>query len=194
MIYGGNMMSNFSGAINSQDNDMAKDVLLSEIHKVLDKNPEVLIEALNNSGIATSSTISKRELIHKVVEALYESKKFRDNISKIIIQNNEQESYNNLTGQNVGKVTSSISDAGPKIGGGAAGGGVVGAIAGAVDSIFGTVGKFKEAKTQKQDAKNKLLAGLLEDKPKKTNYLPIIIIGGVLLIGGIVAYVSLKEK
>ena len=53
MIYGGNMMSNFSGAINSQDNDMAKDVLLSEIHKVLDKKPEVLIEALNNSEIAT---------------------------------------------------------------------------------------------------------------------------------------------
>ena len=80
MIYGGNMMSNFSGAINSQDNDMAKDVLLSEIHKVLDKNPEVLIDALNNSEIATPSTISKRELIHKVVEALYESEKFRDNM------------------------------------------------------------------------------------------------------------------
>ena len=94
MIYGGNMMSNFSGAINSQDNDMAKDVLLSEIHKVLDKNPEVLIDALNNSEIATPSTISKRELIHKVVEALYESEKFRDNISKFVIEGNEEESSN----------------------------------------------------------------------------------------------------
>ena len=79
------MMSNFSGAVNSQDNNMAKDILLSEIHSVLDKNPEVLIEALNNSGIATSSTISKRDLIHKVVEALYESEKFRDNISQFVI-------------------------------------------------------------------------------------------------------------
>ena len=188
MIYGGNMMSNFSGAINSQDNDMAKDVLLSEIHKVLDKNPEVLIDALNNSGIATPSTISKRELIHKVVEALYESEKFRENVSKFVIEENE--SYNNGDGKGVSSIMEGLS----KTGGGAASGGVVGAIAGAVDSIFGTVGKFKEAKTQKQADKNKLLASILEDKPKKTNYLPIIIIGGVLLIGGIVAYVSLKQK
>jgi hypothetical protein len=188
MIYGGNMMSNFSGAINSQDNDMAKDVLLSEIHKVLDKKPDVLIEALNNSEIATPSTISKRELIHKVVEALYESKKFRDIISQIVIENNE--SYNNGDGKGVSSIMEGLS----KTGGGAASGGVVGAVSGAIDSIFSTVGKFKEAKTQKQSDKAKLLASILEDKPKKTNYLPIIIITGVLLIGGIVAYVSLKEN
>ncbi len=169
MIYGGNMMSNFSGAINSQDNDMAKDVLLSEIHKVLDKNPEILIDALNNSGIATPSTISKRELIHKVVEALYESEKFRDNISQFVIEGNEQESSNF-----VGAI---IATAGTTIG-----------------AIFKGVQNKNQTKAQKEADKKKLEAFLLEDKPKKTNYLPIIIIGGVLLIGGIVAYVSLKEK
>ena len=169
MIYGGNMMSNFSGAINSQDNDMAKDVLLSEIHKVLDKNPEVLIDALNNSGIATPSTISKRELIHKVVEALYENEKFRENISKFVIEGNEQESSNF-----VGAI---IATAGTTIG-----------------AIFKGVQNKNQTKAQKEADKRKLTASLLEDKPKKTNYLPIIIIGGVLLIGGIVAYVSLKQK
>ena len=169
MIYGGNMMSNFSGAINSQDNDMAKDVLLSEIHKVLDKNPEVLIDALNNSGIATPSTISKRELIHKVVEALYENEKFRENISKFVIEGNEQESSNF-----VGAI---IATAGTTIG-----------------AIFKGVQNKNQTKAQKDADKRKLTASLLEDKPKKTNYLPIIIISGVLLIGGIVAYVSLKQK
>lgn len=169
MIYGGNMMSNFSGAINSQDNDMAKDVLLSEIHKVLDKNPEVLIEALNNSEIATPSTISKRELIHKVVEALYESEKFRDNISKFVIEGNEQESSNFV-------------------------GAIIAAAGTTVGAIFKGVQNKNQTKAQKEADKRKLTASLLEDKPKKTNYLPIIIIGGVLLIGGIVAYVSLKQK
>ena len=150
-------MSNFSGAINSQDNDMAKDVLLSEIHKVLDKNPEILIEALNNSEIATPSTISKRELIHKVVEALYESEKFRDNISKIVIEGNEQESSNF-----VGAI---IATAGTTLG-----------------AIFKGVQNKNQNKAQKEADKNKLLASILEDKPKKTNYLPIIIITGVLLI------------
>lgn len=168
MIYGGNMMSNFSGAINSQDDDMAKDVLLSEIHKILDKNPEILIEALNNSEIATSSTISKRELIHKVVEALYESEKFRENISKFVIENNE--SYNNAVGAIVAGALTSI------------------------NAIFKGVQNKNKTKAQKEADKKKLLASILEDKPKKTNYLPIILIGGVLLIGGIVAYVSLKEN
>lgn len=168
MIYGGNMMSNFSGAINSQDNDMAKDVLLSEIHKVLDKNPEILIEALNNSEIATPSTISKRELIHKVVEALYESEKFRENVSKFVIEENE--SYNNVVGAIVaGSLT-------------------------AFNQIFKGVQNKNQTKAQKEADKNKLLASILEDKPKKTNYLPIIIISGVLLVGGIVAYISLKQK
>jgi hypothetical protein len=169
MIYGGNMMSNFSGAINSQDNDMAKDVLLSEIHKILDKSPEVLIDALNNSEIATPSTISKRELIHKVVEALYESEKFRDNVSKFVIEGNEQES-SNFVGAIISASTTTLS------------------------AIFKGVQNKNKRKEQKEADKNKLLASVLEDKPKKTNYLPIILIGGVLLIGGIVAYVSLKEK
>ena len=169
MIYGGNMMSNFSGAINSQDDDMAKDVLLSEIHKILDKNPEILIEALNNSEIATSSTISKRELIHKVVEALYESEKFRDNISKFVIEGNEEESSNFV-------------------------GAIIAAAGTTIGAIFSGVQNRNKSKAQKEADKKKLVASLLEDKPKKTNYLPIIIIGGVLLIGGIVAYVSLKQK
>jgi hypothetical protein len=168
MIYGGNMMSNFSGAINSQDNDMAKNVLLSEIHKVLDKNPEVLIDALNNSGIATPSTISKIELIHKVVEALYESEKFRENVSKFVIEENE--SYNNVVGAIVaGSLT-------------------------AFNQIFKGVQNRNQTKAQKEDDKRKLLASILEDKPKKNSYLPIIIITSVLLVGGIVAYISLKQK
>lgn len=169
MIYGGNMMSNFSGAINSQDNDMAKDVLLSEIHKVLDKNPEILIDALNNSGIATPSTISKRELIHKVVEALYESEKFRDNISKFVIEGNEQESSNFV-------------------------GAIIAAAGTTIGAVFSGVQNRNKNKAQREADKKKLLATVLADEPKKTNYLPIIIIGGVLLIGGIVAYVSLKQK
>jgi hypothetical protein len=169
MIYGGNMMSNFSGAINSQDNDMAKDVLLSEIHKVLDKNPEILIDALNNSGIATPSTISKRELIHKVVEALYESEKFRDNVSKFVIEGNEQESSNFV-------------------------GAIIAAAGTTIGAVFSGVQNRNKNKAQREADKNKLLATVLSDEPKKTNYLPIIIIGGVLLIGGIVAYVSLKQK
>lgn len=169
MIYGGNMMSNFSGAINSQDNDMAKDVLLSEIHRILDKNPKVLIEALNNSGIATSSTISKRELIHKVVEALYESEKFREIISKNVIEGNEQEGSNFV-------------------------GAIIAAAGTTLGAIFKGVQNKNQTKAQKEADKRKLVASLLQDEPKKTNYLPIIIISGVLLIGGIVAYVSLKDK
>lgn len=169
MIYGGNMMSNFSGAVNSQDNNMAKDILLSEIHRVLDKNPEVLIEALNNSGIATSSTISKKDLIHRVVEALYESEKFRDNISQFVIEGNEQDSSNFV-------------------------GAIIAAAGTTIGAIFSGVQNRNKTKAQKEADRKLLVASLLEDKPKKTKWLPIVLIGGILLIGGAVAYVSLKNK
>jgi hypothetical protein len=207
MIYGGNMMSNFSGAVLSNDKEMTKDVVLSEVHKILDKSPEVLIEALNKSGQAISKNASKKELVHLTVENLYDNPKFRENISALIISGNET-NYNNADGDIMDKFKglfskgnsdgtdgSSIAiDAGSKIGGGASSGGVVGAIAGAIDSVFGTVGKFKDAKNQKEADKRKLQMSLLSDDSKKTNWLPIVLIGGVLLIGGAVAYISLKEK
>lgn len=204
MIYGGNMMSNFSGAVLSNDKDMTKDVVLSEVHKILDKSPEVLIETLNKSGQAISKNASKKEIVHLTVENLYDNPKFRENISALIITGNENQ-YNNADGALMGKLQGLFS----KVGGGSTGGSTGGAsapqvtvgadpisaIAGAIGSIFSFAKSKGDAKTAKEADKRKLQMSLLsDDGSKKTNWLPIVLIGGILLIGGAVAYVSLKSK
>lgn len=180
MIYGGDIMSNFSGAIMSNDKQMQKDILLSEIHKILHKNPKSLIEALKNAGVDVPSRISNRHLVHLVVEAVYENAKFRENVG-LLISENQHSNFSNGDG------------AGSKILSGASSGGVVGSIAGAVDSIFGFAKSKTDAKAQKEADKQRLLLSLAEDK-KKSNLLPIIIIASVLLIGGAIAVVSLRNK
>lgn len=180
MIYGGDIMSNFSGAIMSNDKQMQKDILLSEIHKILHKNQKSLIEALKNAGVDVPSRISNRHLVHLVVESAYENAKFRENVG-LLISERQHSNFSNGDG------------AGAKILSGASSGGVVGSIAGAVDSIFGFAKSKTDAKSQKEADKQRLLLSLAEDK-KKSNLLPIIIIASVLLIGGAIAVVSLRNK
>lgn len=203
MIYGGDIMSNFSGSIMSNDKEMQKDILLSEIHKILHKNPKSLIEALKNSGVDVPSRISNKHLVHLVVEAVYENAKFRENIA-LLIAENQTSNFSNANGELVDKIKaffqerkaskdSDSSDSTDSKGGVAVGGGVVGAVAGAVNSIFGFAKSKSDAKAQKEADKQKLILALSEDK-KKSNLLPIIIIASVLLIGGAIAVVSLRSK
>ena len=200
MIYGGNMMSNFSGAVLSNDKDMTKDVVLSEVHKILDKSPEVLIETLNKSGQAISKNASKKEIVHLTVENLYDNPKFRENISALIITGNENQ-YNNADGALMGKLQGLFSKSSSDSSGGAStpqvtvGADPISAIAGAIGSVFSFAKSKGDAKTAKEADKRKLQMSLLsDDGSKKTNWLPIVLIGGILLIGGAVAYVSLKSK
>jgi len=205
MIYGGDIMSNFSGSIMSNDKEMQKDILLSEIHKILDKNPKSLIDALKNSGVDVPSDISKKHLIHLVVEAVYENTKFRENIAFLIAQN-QHSNFSNANGELFDKIKgffnksgdgssdSTAEGAGGKILGGAASGGALGAISGAVNSIFGFAKSKTDAKTQKEADKQKLILALTQEEKKKSNLMPIIIIASVLLIGGAIAVVSLRNK
>ena len=211
MIYGGDLMSNFSGGVRSGDDSMTEDVILSEISKILYKNPSILVETLNQSGISTKNSISKTELINSVVEALYSSNDFRNSISYVIVNGNKDK-YSNADGEFFNKLKGALgglggggdssggaTSGGASSGGGlqvqSGGGGVVGSVASAIGSIFGTVKSFKDAKNQKEDAKSKLQMSILNaDNDKKKSLLPVVLIGGILLIGGIVAYISLKEK
>jgi len=198
-------MSNFAGSVKYGDSEMAKGVILSRLSKLIEKEPKTVIKSLRDSGVKVSDNASKIDLIDKSVEALYDNKRFRVEVSSDLLKSSEQysnssgsfdfSSISNLFGGGDGTDPASIGvDTALKVGGGGASGGIVGAIAGAVDSIFGTVGKFKDAKNQKEADKRALQLQLLADEKKKTNWLPVIIISGVLLIGGVVAFVSLRNK
>ena len=73
---------------------------------------------------------------------------------------------------------------------------IIGAIVGLIDAGFQWGTASKKAKTAEEIAKAKIYADLFsKDKKKNKNYwIPIVVVGGVLLVGGIVIYFALKEK
>jgi len=80
--------------------------------------------------------------------------------------------------------------------------GFVGAIVGAVGSATGSIADWKraqiEAKAQKDSDRMALIQSLIDRKSgvsdNKKNYLPIIIIGSVFLVGSVIAIVVLRRK
>tara|TARA_R110000787_G_scaffold44415_8_gene109029 strand:- start:543 stop:899 length:357 start_codon:yes stop_codon:yes gene_type:complete len=88
-------------------------------------------------------------------------------------------------GVTIGKATAAGTQSGGWIGA------IVGAIIGSVDAAFGVGTAKKRAKIEEERYRQELIGELFEEK--KTNFTPIYIIGGVLLVGGIVTYFALKE-
>lgn len=212
MIYEGDTFHNFAGSMFSADKNMTKDVLFSELHRLIDTEPEVVAKTLKNSGVYVPNKPNKKKLIHLTVENLYENKAFRSNISNVIgsKMGSSDINYSNIIGDgatrsaNVNKVavdsgklkvggSTATQGVGKVIGGGASSG-VIGAVSGAVDSIFGFAKSKTEAKTQKEADKQRLIQSLIQNKQGKTNWLPIVLISSVLLIGGIIAIVELRKK
>lgn len=77
--------------------------------------------------------------------------------------------------------------------GAGASGGIAGAIAGAIGAIFTFGASRQNRKAEEERAKQELYNKLLTDK-EQTNWIPVIVIGGVILIGGIVAFFALRNN
>jgi len=205
-------MSNFSGGVISNDIEMTKDVVLSKIYHLIDKEPNELISSLKISGVKISDTASKRELIDKSIDALYSNKTFQREVSKHIAVTSPKfingtvttPEFSNGSGDIMEKLSGLFGGGGSGGEGGSSGGGgstmpqvtvgadPISAIAGAIGSIFSFASAKTNKNAQKDADKNKLIQSLLQDDDKKTNWLPIVIIGGVLLIGGAIAFITLR--
>ena len=178
MIYGGDLMSNFAGSMKHEDSEMTKDVILSKVSKLIEQEPNKLIKALKDSDVSIEESTSVVNLIDKTIDSLYSNEKFRGEIAKLFIISSPK--FSNIDGVSTPDVT--------------VGSDPVSAIAGAIGSIFSFGTSIKQSKTQEESDKRRLQMQLLQGDEKKTNWLPIVIIGGVLLIGGIVAFISLRGK
>jgi len=83
-----------------------------------------------------------------------------------------------------------------------AGGAIVGAITSAVGSATSSIADLQrakiEAKAQKDSDRMALIQSLIDRRngvtSNKKNYLPIIIIGSVFLVGSVIAIVVLRRK
>lgn len=174
MKFGGDFQSNLASAKASKNKDYAKDVILDEVARIIYLEPMVIAKALNNSGVKTSKNPTKNELIDKVVDNLYDNASFRRNIGNVISQQNPPYSY--LDPSAIAGAVQAVAEQSTAI----------------VNGIFGAVQRKQELNQEKERTKQ-----LLYDKifgQEKKNYMPIVLIGGVLLIGGVVLFLALRDK
>lgn len=207
MRYQGNFAENIINASRSNDKRLAKEIVLDETSRLIQDRPESIIKALTESDVSVQANASTASLINKVSYNIVNNSIFQKNLEVAIAENQNvslpnRGGYSNLgvdvkdmtvAGAEAATSGGAVQDAAGKVGGGAATGGVVGAIAGAVGSIFDFATSQTELKSEEEQAKAMMYAKIFGEE-KKTNWMPIIIIGGVLLVGGLVAWRVLAKK
>jgi len=203
-----NFFNNFSNA-NGCSLDVKKDILLDEIAQLISKHKPLVVEALNKNGANIKPSISDKNTASLVVDYIYKSEEFRNDINMLVIALNSDvltSDFYSAEGGFLDKIKSlfnknggadSVGDVANSTASGASGGGLVGAIVGLVGGVTQSVFNQKAAKAdlarEKEATKSELYKKLLGGD-KKTNWIPIIVVGGVFLVGAIILITTLKRK
>jgi hypothetical protein len=189
--------------------------ILRKTALLINERPDFVIDALNASG-STYNGSSKLELVESTINALHTNRAFQKNLS-LLIGYNDLKVLNNVkkikpeiwykangksdkqllkdSGETMVKATMGGQSSIPVPIVGA----VIGAVIGAVDVTFQWLGSGKNKKIAKENDRNELINEVFsnEEEPENTDkkkWIPIAIVSGVLLTGGIVAYFTLLRK
>ena len=182
MRYHANISENIVNAAKANDKALVREIVLDEIVTLIEENPKVLSEALRNSKVKVSDSPTKEELINKSAYALVNNSIFKKNISVVFAA----QSQNRTPARE--EFSNENAKGGAKGGGGKGGGGnMVSSIADAVSSIFNFATSSKNLKSEEAKAKADMYSAIF-GKEKKRNWLPVVAIAGVLLIGAIVVW------
>tara|TARA_R110000824_G_scaffold139685_13_gene304996 strand:+ start:5001 stop:5579 length:579 start_codon:yes stop_codon:yes gene_type:complete len=185
------ILEHYSNANGSEDMDFKRDLILDEIAFAIKKNPKQIIQALRNSKVKISENSNNKTIGIKLIDNIYTNQKLKKEITLIIAKQNSK--YSNTNGD---KITNAIKTTGTSTAAGASGGGVAGGIIGAIGGITQSVFDWKTAESQAQTEKLKAQTALMDKLSggSQKKWLPIVIVGGVLVIGAIVIFFTLKKK
>lgn len=173
---GKSFKSNFMNAIGSNDVELQRDIILDQIAELIKTNVSLVVDALIKSGVSVPDRYTKIDIINLVSEAIYNNAEFQKNIAFLIQKKTLNFSNGTGDGSKIGGALSSFFSTG-------------------LSSVFSVIGSVQDRKAAEANAKASLYGKIFgDDQAQKTNYLPYIIIGGVLLLGGIIAVVVLKGK
>lgn len=186
MRFNGNVIENLQAAAKSKDKYLIKDIIIDEMSNIIDSNPDRMIKALRESKVDVSDNVSKQKLIKLASRNLHNNRIFQKNLAVIIVKKGNATPHD-FSSSN-GKGTEGASS-----GGSGGGGNIISSIADMVGSISQWGASSKDLKAEEQRSKNAMYEKIFGGK-KKTNWLPIVVIAGVLVIGGIVVWKTTGKK
>lgn len=199
------------------EKEKAQNKVLREIATLIDEHPASVASALNHSNTFFKYPYTEGELVDAVSYAIVNNRLFQKNISVVIaykevgllnkgvtVNPREFVEFSNIGGKgtkidagdlaaDIGSTIAQSTAQGAEQGGWI--GAIVGAVAGVVSGGFKWGSADKNAKAEKEKAKAKIYAELFDKKNKRAKHywLPAAIVGAVLLVGGIVVFITLKK-
>ena len=182
--------------------------LVCKIADLIDRNPSSVASALEYSNTFFEYPYTEKELVDTTANALVEDPLFRKNISTVIVYD-ENNLLNGVDFSNIGGKDARI-DSGKATGDFAKTvgehtmawssmgwvGNIIGAVVGVVDASFGLASKNKKADAAKEVARAEIYTELFDKKKKKNKnwWIPAVVVGSILVLGGVVVFITLKKK
>ena len=153
-------------------------------NSIIESNPKEVINALKYSKVNIDEDASKEDLIDIVAYNIVNNPIFRKNAAVLFTMKGSNRTPNE---EDYASQSGSSGSGGSGSGGGGATAGLVGSLADMIGSAFKFGSSSKELKAQEESTKAAMYAKLFGEN-KKTNWMPIVVIGGVLLIGALVVW------
>lgn len=172
-----NIAENILKASEAQDTPLVREIVISELVESIETQPALVVQALRDSNVHVPQDVTNRQLADKLSYALTYNDEFLSKVPNLIKVHEEgkkpiREEYASA----VGVITAAIT-----------------AVTTAVGGAFRQAQKKKDLEMQQEATKQVIYQKLLGEDKKKTNWIPILIVGGVLVIGAIVVWRVTKK-
>lgn len=161
-----NFKQNFFSANGSGDDVTTKDILVTEVEKIIVDRPQDLIDVMLSSGIKIKVKPTRMDLINAFFNNLSNSE-FQKNLAFLIVDNTQNPMYGELksnfsAGELFGKAgaTASTNTKPGSTGGTKVGADPVSSVANALSSVAGLFGSIKDGKNIKEQSKANMIANL----------------------------------
>jgi len=189
MRFQGNIIENLQAASESKDKVLLKEILVDSMANLIEEDPTEMVKVLKHSNVDVDDNVSKRKLIDIASYNLYNNPLFHKNLAVNLVKGKEanENDYASAEGDGSG------SEGGEGGGKGAAAAGIVSSIAGMLGSIGAWGASSNDLKKEELRTQSQMYEKIFGEE-KKTNWMPIIVIGGVLLIGAIVVWRLTAKK
>lgn len=176
MRFQGNVVDNLTAAARSNDKILVREIIIDEMANIIENDPKQMIKALRFSKVKLSDSVSKEELVSLASYNLHNNTIFQKNLAVTLSMKGSAENHDYANQDGGG-------------GGGEGGGG--GNIVSSIADMVGSIGKWgasaNDLKAEESKTKGKMYEKIFGGQ-QKTNWLPIVALAGVLLIGGIVVW------
>ena len=173
MRFQGNIIENLTAAAQSQDESLIKDLVIDEMANIIENDPKEMIKTLRYSKVKVDDAASKEELINLSVKNLYNNSIFQKNLA-VTLTKKDSATQHDYAGAEGG-------------GGGGGGGNIVSSIADMIGSISKWGASSNDLKSEESRTKARMFEKIFGGQ-EKTNWMPIIVVAGVLLIGAMVVW------